>query len=32
VLRLTLRGDGYDWSFLPAQGGAFTDAGSGDCH
>lgn len=32
VLKLTLRGDGYDWSFLPAQGGTFTDAGSGDCH
>ena len=32
VLRLTLRGDGYDWRFLPAAGGSFADAGSGSCH
>lgn len=32
VLQLTLRGDGYDWRFLPASGGSFTDAGSGNCH
>jgi hypothetical protein len=31
VLRLTLRADGYDWRFLPAAGGTFTDAGSGSC-
>ncbi|MFL6196753.1 MAG: metallophosphoesterase family protein, partial [Thermoanaerobaculia bacterium] len=32
VLKLRLRTDGYDWEFLPAAGGAFTDAGSGACH
>ena len=28
VLKLTLRPDGYDWQFMPAAGGSFTDAGS----
>jgi hypothetical protein len=32
VLRLTLRAAGYDWRFLPAAGGRFTDAGSASCH
>jgi acid phosphatase type 7 len=32
VLKLTLRSDGYDWAFVPAAGGSFTDAGSGVCH
>jgi hypothetical protein len=32
VLELTLRPDGYDWTFLPADGGSFTDSGSGACH
>jgi hypothetical protein len=32
VLRLTLRGDGYDWRFIPVAGGSFTDSGGGDCH
>jgi hypothetical protein len=32
VLRLRLRSDGYDWQFLPAAGGTFTDAGSAGCH
>lgn len=33
VLRLTLRPGAYDWSFLPASGGAgFTDSGSGVTH
>jgi acid phosphatase type 7 len=31
VLRLDLRRDGYDWRFLPVQGGTFTDRGSGAC-
>jgi len=32
VLRLTL-GDGtYDWQFIPVEGQAATDAGSGSCH
>ena len=31
VLFLTLRPSGYDWRFSPAVG-AFTDAGSSDCH
>lgn len=32
VLELTLRTDGYDWRFLSAAGGTFTDAGSDVCH
>lgn len=32
VLALTLRPDGYDWEFLPAAGGTFTDSGSDRCH
>jgi hypothetical protein len=32
VLELILRPTGYDWSFLPAAGGSFTDSGSGTCH
>jgi hypothetical protein len=32
VLKLRLRTDGYDWDFLPAAGGTFTDRGSGGCH
>jgi calcineurin-like phosphoesterase family protein len=32
VLKLRLRTDGYDWEFLPAPGGVFTDRGSGACH
>lgn len=31
VLRLTLRPDGYDWRFLPAAGGSFTDTGRAAC-
>jgi hypothetical protein len=31
VLALTLRADGYDWRFVPAAGGTFTDAGAGSC-
>ncbi len=31
VLRLTLRGDGYDWRFMPVRGETFTDAGSARC-
>ncbi len=32
VLRLDLHQAGYDWAFVPARGGTFTDAGSGTCH
>jgi hypothetical protein len=32
VLKLTLRAGGYDWAFVPASGGTFTDSGSGTCH
>jgi len=32
VLKLTLRTAGYDWEFVPAGAGRFTDAGSGECH
>ncbi|HXO85575.1 MAG TPA: PKD domain-containing protein [Gemmatimonadales bacterium] len=32
VLKLTLRSGGYDWAFLPAAGGTFTDSGSATCH
>jgi hypothetical protein len=31
VLELTLRADGYDWSFIPVAGQLFTDSGSGAC-
>jgi len=32
VLEMTLHPGGYDWRFLPAAGGAFTDQGSASCH
>ena len=32
VLKLTLRAESYEWRFVPAEGGAFTDAGSARCH
>lgn len=32
VARFTLQNDGYAWAFIPAEGYAFTDAGSGVCH
>jgi hypothetical protein len=32
VLRLTLHPATYDWEFIPAAGGEFRDAGSGECH
>jgi len=32
VLRLTLKPGGYDWRFIPAAAGEFTDWGSGSCH
>ena len=32
VLRLKLRPGSYSWKFLPAGGGTFTDAGTGNCH
>lgn len=32
VLQLTLRAEGYDWHFLPVEGGVFTDSGTGLCH
>jgi len=32
VLRLALRGDGYDWQFLPDNGGPAADSGTGSCH
>lgn len=32
LLRLTLRGDGYSWKFLPVAGARFTDSGAGACH
>lgn len=31
VLKLTLRGDGYSWQFIPTSG-SFSDTGSGTCH
>lgn len=30
VLKLTLRGGGYDWEFVPVSGAG--DAGTGTCH
>jgi hypothetical protein len=32
LLQLELHPNGYDWRFVPAAGGSFTDAGSGTCH
>ena len=32
VLKLTLHSNSYDWKFIPAAGGTFTDSGSGNCH
>ena len=32
VLELTLHPSSYDWRFVPAAGGAFTDFGSTACH
>lgn len=32
ALELTLRSDGYDWSFLSVPSGGFTDFGSDRCH
>jgi 3',5'-cyclic AMP phosphodiesterase CpdA len=32
VASFTLRTDGYSWEFIPAEGFAFRDAGSGICH
>ncbi len=32
ILRMTLRPTGYDWRFVPVDGGTFGDAGTGRCH
>jgi hypothetical protein len=32
VLKLVLHPTGYDWAFVPAAGGTFTDSGSAACH
>lgn len=32
VLKLTLRSSAYDWQFVRAAGGTFTDSGSQSCH
>jgi hypothetical protein len=32
VLKLTLRSKGYEWRFMSAEGGEFTDSGSARCH
>ena len=32
VLKLTLYADRYSWEFVPLQGEAFTDRGTGSCH
>jgi len=32
VLKVTLHAGSYDWRFIPAGGGTFTDSGSGTCH
>ncbi len=31
VLELTLRDGGYGWRFVPIEGSAFSDEGSGSC-
>ncbi len=32
VLKLTLRDSSYDWEFVPVEGAAFRDSGTGACH
>ncbi len=32
VLKLTLHPASYDWQFVPASGGTFTDSGTTNCH
>jgi hypothetical protein len=32
VVLFELYADHYTWNFLPAEGGSFTDSGSGSCH
>jgi hypothetical protein len=32
VIRLTLHPGGYDWEFIPVEGGTFKDSGSDECH
>ena len=32
ILKMTLRPTGYDWQFVRAAGGSFTDSGSTACH
>ena len=32
VLKLELEPDAYEWEFLPAADGTFTDSGAGSCH
>ena len=32
VLKLTLRPESYEWRFVPAEGGEFTDSGNARCH
>lgn len=32
VLKLTLHPSSYDWQFIRATGGSFTDSGTGTCH
>jgi hypothetical protein len=32
VLKMTLHANSYDWQFLPAAGGTFTDSGTAACH
>ena len=32
VLQMDLHPQGYDWKFIPVNGGQFTDSGIGDCH
>jgi hypothetical protein len=31
VLKLTLRGDAYDWEFVPVGGSTFRDFGTAAC-
>jgi hypothetical protein len=32
LIKLVLRPGSYDWEFVPASGGTFTDSGSNSCH
>jgi hypothetical protein len=32
ILRVGLQDEGYEWEFVPVEGGTYTDSGSATCH